>query len=120
MVTSVITQQTSLLVGYTRPQPVEASPTVVAPAQAVAPPPAIDNTSADANPQPGQQRTATGFTLDPSSHELIYQVKDEGSGSVVFQLPTDETLKARAYQQQIDRSRQSQQVEPGETADLKA
>jgi len=37
------------------------------------------------------------FIRDPDSRRIVYQVVDPATGDIVVQLPTETTLKARAY-----------------------
>jgi hypothetical protein len=46
-----------------------------------------------------------GYVADESSDALVFQVTDPTTGSVVYQIPTEQTLKLRAYAEQAERGR---------------
>lgn len=48
---------------------------------------------------------ATGYTVDQATRSIVYQVTSTTSGDVVFQSPSEDALKARAYAESIDRQR---------------
>jgi hypothetical protein len=50
-----------------------------------------------------QGRRERGFELDKDNNALVFRVSDPESGAVVFQMPSDEALKLRAYnREQLD------------------
>lgn len=81
-------------------------------ARAGTPPANTSLPSAPAAPEaaPGRNVTA-GFSLDPATRSLVYRVTSTFSGDVLYQFPSDEMLKARAYQDTVERSH-SDQAEP--------
>jgi hypothetical protein len=44
------------------------------------------------------------FVNDPKSRDLVFRISDESSGSVVYQLPSEETLKLRAYNESLEQA----------------
>ena len=44
-----------------------------------------------------RRRTERGFVSDAESDALVYRVTSEPAGTVLFQIPSDDALKLRAY-----------------------
>lgn len=97
--------------------PVQA-PTDVPRAQAVEPAPQSAAPDNDPTRKRQSQPVATGFTLDQSTQDLVYQVTNTDSGTVVFQLPTDEALKARAYDESQARAKAARGHDPSGKSDI--
>lgn len=66
-----------------------------------------------------EARVAAGFTRDPATQNIVYQVTQKDSGDIVFQLPNDTALKARAYDQQRERVKAEREAEPPTLQNLK-
>lgn len=99
-------------VGMERPSP-QPSRTDLPPPKAVTPavqvtlsPEATLQRQADAqrvaNAQDDRER---GFVNDPKSRDLVFRISDGSSGSVVYQIPSEEALKMRAYHESLERAR---------------
>lgn len=102
-------------------QPADGERTQLAPAQAVTP--AVEVTL---TPRAAQRRTAETpaaetpagdverqFVNDPATKELVFRISDGSSGSIVYQIPSEEALKLRAYNEQAGRTRSSTNRVPG-------
>ncbi len=75
-----------------RPAPAPAARTPEPPAARPAPPVA-------------RRPIATAYTVDQATRSLVYQVTSTTSGDVVFQSPSEDALRARAYAESVDRQR---------------
>lgn len=111
MDTGPISRAVAPLVVYVGP-PQPSGATELATPQAVAPVDDSESTSASdqrrlpAGNAPAQQPpNQVGFTLDPQSLEIVFRIADRQSGDVVFQLPSDEALRFRAYEEQQSRAK---------------
>lgn len=110
MDTGPISRAVAPLIVYVGP-PQPSGATELATPQAVAPVDDGESTSApDQRRLPGsstnqQPPNQVGFTLDPQSLEIVFRIADRQSGDVVFQLPSDEALRFRAYEEQQSRAK---------------
>ncbi len=66
----------------------------------------------DAQPAEGDRKAAGDYrgryVKDLDSQEIVYQVVDPGSGTVMVQLPSPQALDARAYAQRAAAARAAQ------------
>ena len=56
-------------------------------------------------PPVARRPIATAYTVDQATRSLVYQVTSTTSGDVVFQSPSEDALRARAYAESVDRQR---------------
>jgi hypothetical protein len=66
--------------------------------------------------QDTQNERERAFVDDPNSRDLVFRVSDGSSGSVVYQIPSEEILKLRVYAQSADKAR----AERGPERDIEA
>lgn len=92
------------------------------PQQAVEQPAAVIETStADARRRAMlieqlNEESRGSFVQDPNIKEMVYREVDKATGQVTLQLPTEETLKMRAYREALEKAQSERVHTTGVTA----
>lgn len=60
------------------------------------------------------RRLERGFVTPPGENDLVFRVADGSTGSIVMQIPSEEALKMRAYQEQLERQKAERHDAPHE------